>query len=147
MISMRCFLLLIPLLVACSSARSDRSDMLDPILSPSQVNANPERFDGQRIAVRGLVLLSSNSHSLYESRELLDEFKRRIGSEEDFGPAQFEEYDKYCLTIANPRKLFDDPSRYRGHVVVFYGTFVKDFLSEDVIDLGACQTVVAPVIE
>lgn len=131
-------------IAGCSwSARGDRKPA-SRVYSPSELNASPINFDRQEIMIEGFVLLSSNSHSFYESKELFEEFDRRLRSEKNFRP---EEYNKYCLTIANPDMLWRKPERYKGKTLIFRGEFIKDYLSENVIDLGACANPTAIIIK
>lgn len=128
----------------CSFSGKEKAGGTARVYSPSELNASPVRFDRREVMVKGFILLSSNSHSIYESEELFEEFSRRLASDNDFEP---EEYDKYCLTIANPDQLRRDPERYKGKTLTFRGEFVKDYLGGDVIDLGACANPSAIVID
>ena len=128
------------MLPGCIEVTRDSPTGFEPLLSPSQVNAEPGRFDGQQITVKGFVLLSSNSHSLYESRELFQEWETRLHTDENFDRSQREKYDSYCLTIANPGRLWEDPTRFRGKVVMLRGTFIREYITDNTIDLGACRT-------
>lgn len=105
-------------------------------LRPSQLNAHPERYDGRMVAVRGFLIIKPESHVLYESRALSDEYARRWRSEDpSFDP---KDYNKYCLTIANPQ-FFDRIKRQvAGSVFTVRGKFLATYRGPRDIDIGSC---------
>lgn len=120
----------------CSFFSHTQGEIEENVLTPSQLNDDPSRYHRHEIVVKGFVLLSSGSHGIYESKELFEQFSQKLQSDRKFNPG---EYDKYCLTIANPDQLWADPEKFRDKTVVFRGVFIKDYLRDDRIDLGACS--------
>jgi len=115
------------------------------VFTPSQLNSESKRFNGEVVFVRGYVNLVPEGHILYESRELFDEFDRRWDSDDrQFNP---KDYNKYCLTIANPGFLWDHRQVFRHKTVVLKGKFTADYLGPGVIDLGACPLPTGIIID
>jgi hypothetical protein len=69
----------------------------DEILSPLNLNADPERYDGEYVVVSGYVTVLPDAHNIYQSLSLARDFERRWDADDDlsFDPNK---YDKYCLT-------------------------------------------------
>jgi hypothetical protein len=112
--------------------------------TPSALNANPERFDGRSVIVRGFLNLAPEAHSLFESRELNEEYRRRWHSDKDFDPKV---YDKYCLTVANPGILFDKRRAFAGKTLVLKGKFIAKYLDGTFVDFGSCALPTAILID
>jgi hypothetical protein len=127
--------------LGCSHAASVRDDAL----SPSQLNANAAHYNGAQITVSGYLKLGPESHVLYESKELDEEFKKRWDSgSSDFNP---KDYEKYCLTIGNPKLLYENRLKVVGKTIVVKGRFVDNYLDAQHIDLGACPLPTAIIID
>ncbi len=117
---MRCLVAGILLLQACTSLGAV------PVTTPAQLNSEPERYNGQRVLVRGYVLLGTNSRALYQSRE---EYDRAVASQTS--PPE------NCLTILNNDEfLWANASLLRNHTVVVAGTFTTR--DPRIVDLQAC---------
>ena len=140
-------LLLVLALASCSAMKIEQPQVAERIFSPSEINASVEQFDGKHLAVKGYVILNSNGHVIYESKQTFEEFEHRLYSEPNFNRDHSQEYDKYCLTIANPQKLWKQPDRYRNKVLIFRGIYIKDYMRANSIDLGACVSKGAIVID
>lgn len=121
---------------ACSRPSEILSLPEPAMVTPSQLNSDPDLYHQQEVVISGFVLLSSGSHNIFESRELFEEYEQKLQSGNYLDPNEF---DKYCITIANPDRLWADPEKFRRKTVVFKGVFIKDYLREDRIDLGACS--------
>lgn len=129
------------MLVSGCAATAVRSDAL----SPSQLNANPARYDGKTVVVRGFVKLAPEGHVLYESEALDAEFKKGWDSgNNNFDPRK---YEKYCLTIANPELLYKNQSAVNGKTLVMTGKFIAHYLDGRIMDLGACPLPTAITID
>lgn len=113
-------------------------------LSPIELNADPQRYQGQSVVVHGYVTLVPGGHNLYESRELRNEFARRWDAEDPgFDPR---DYVQYCLTIANPEDLDEVGDELNGTSITVKGTFLANYLDGG-IDLGACPLPTGIVID
>lgn len=95
------------------------------------------------MVVRGYVTLAPEGHSLYESRQLNVEFKRRWDSDKNFDPR---DYVKYCLTIANPDFLYRVKDEIDGQTITMKGKFIDNYL-EGRLDLGACPLPTAIIVD
>ena len=114
-------------------------------MKPSELNANASRFNGQTIAVRGYVRIVPEGHNLYESKELDEAFGKIVASGgKDFRPA---EWNKYCLTIANPGPLYKHEAKVNGQTLTLTGKFMNDYLKPNMIDIGACPQPTAIVVD
>jgi hypothetical protein len=98
------------------------------VLRASQLNSDPDTYDGQDVVVKGYAILEPHNHLLYDSRKA---FTRRN---------EYHDNDKHCLTIINPGFLF----RAKGqswdltkHTLTLSGKFFAHYLDR-VVDLGAC---------
>lgn len=131
----------IGILIASCSSISGRAELL----SPSQLNANPMRYNGKFVVVQGFVTLAPEAHVLYESQALSAEFKRGWKS----GGRTFDvrKYEKYCLTIANPGLLYKNRASVNGKTIVVRGKFISNYLDGSIIDLGACPLPTAIVVD
>lgn len=117
----------------------------DPVLSPSQLNANPSRYQNKTVIIRGFVTLAPEGHTLYESRELNDKF--RDGFDSHSNDFHVRDYNKYCLTIANPGLMYRNQATLRDKTLTVEGTFLADYRKSDRIDLGACPLPTAILID
>jgi hypothetical protein len=115
-------------------------------LSPSTLNGDPSQYNGKTVTVRGYVTLVPEGHNLYESQSLNAEFGRHVaaGGKDNFKPR---EWDKYCLTIANPGPMYKRPAIFNKQTLTIKGKFVDDYLTPRTIDLGACPLPTAIVID
>jgi hypothetical protein len=103
-------------------------------LSPSTLNRNKDTYHGERVSVRGYVTIGFEVHTLYESKKLKRQFERAFDSD-NFRP---EDFESFCLTIANPTVFGEHSDRYWNARVEFEGTFDREYKKPGVIDLGAC---------
>lgn len=113
--------------------------------TPRQLNANPGRYSGETVVVRGFIKLSPETHVLYESRALYDEFQRGSGS----GSPRFDarKYEKYCVTIANPELLYKNRATVNAETIVIQGKFIDNYLNGKTVELGACPLPTAIFID
>jgi hypothetical protein len=115
------------------------------VLAPSELNTHPAQYDHAEVYVKGYLKLGPESHILYESKELDEEFKRRWDSGgSDFDPRN---YQKYCLTIGNPDLLYKNRSKLVGQTLTIKGRFTAAYLDAQHIDLGACPLPTAIIID
>lgn len=106
---------------------------------PSQLNAEPQKYDGKTLTVRGFVVLAPEGHNLRDSKAIYDKFAEAFDSNAKYDPSfDLRDYEGYCLTIANPSFLYDHIQEYRSKTLVLRGRFVAKYLRPDQIDLGAC---------
>lgn len=61
--------------------------------------------------------------------------RRSYAHDKSFNPS---DYDKYCVTIANPKFLYDAPGVVDGLTVTVRAKFLAVYLKERQIDLGKC---------
>jgi hypothetical protein len=114
-------------------------------LRPSEVNADSNRYAGATVVVRGYLVLGPESHVLYESKQLNEEMQRRWKAGSDsFDPG---DYQKYCLTIANPGLLLRNRASVRGKTLLIKGTIQADYLNQNIVDLGACPLPAAIIVD
>jgi hypothetical protein len=113
--------------------------------APSQLNNGAARYNGVTVVVRGFVKLTPEAHVLYESQALNDEVERgrKLGSRE-FVEGEFE---KYCLTIANPEPLYRNRAALNGKMLTFQGKFVDKYQAAKAVDTGACPLPTAIMID
>lgn len=96
------------------------------LLTPSQLNASPTRYNVKFVVVRGVVTLAPEAHVLYESQALSAEFKRGWKS----GSRGFDvrKYEKYCLTIANSGLLYKNRASINGKTIIVRGKLIDNYL-------------------
>lgn len=113
-------------------------------VSPSDLNAAPERYHDKVVVVEGFLTLVPEAHNLYQSKALRAEFERRWDADDPaFDPKA---YQAYCLTIANPDALMVKREALNGTNITIKGKFLADYL-DGKIDLGACPLHTAIVID
>ena len=117
----------------------------EQVLSPSELNTNSAFYKNKEVTVRGYLTLEPEGHSLYESKELNEQFRKGF----DAGSKGFHvrDYMKYCLTIANPALLYRNRATLRGKTLVVTGKFLGAYRNPQVIDLGACPLPTAILID
>lgn len=150
MIPIRMLIVIVSLLitlVGCSSFQYGAPAATQVSVTPKELNEHPIKFDRQRVVVSGFVMLNTNAHILYESRELHEEFTRRLYGESGFNKEKIMAYGIYCVTIGNPRKLWLDAGRYNEKELELSGIYIKDYYSEDSVDLGKCHNDGALIID
>jgi len=113
--------------------------------APSQLNANPPRYSGVTVVVRGFVKLTPEAHVLYESRALDGEVQR--GQESGNRGFDVRKYEKYCLTIANPELLYKNRATVNAKTIIFQGKFIDNYQIGKTVDLGACPLPTAIIID
>lgn len=113
--------------------------------TPSQLNANPTRYNGETVLVRGYVALTPGAHVLYESRTLYDEFRR--GWESRGRGFVARKYERYCVTIANPGLLYKNRATVNAKMISVEGKLIDDYLHGGTVDLGACPLPTAIIID
>ena len=129
-------------ILACSPVKEE--NFAARSLSPSQLNADPEKYHGKSVIVRGALYYRPHTHILYESKHLNDERRERAGK----GDRSFDihSYSKYCLTIANADRLGRIDSYSPGETVALSGKFIKDYLDDESLDLGGCNLPTAIIV-
>ena len=132
------------LLAACVLSACAHVNQESAIYSPSVLNGSREKFHRKIVRVRGYVTITSNGHTLYESKSLNAEFRRLWDQESDFDQ---ETFDKYCLTIANPDFFYKNSELLSGKTIIAEGRFIKNYLKDDAIDLGACPIKTGIIID
>ncbi len=91
-----------------------------PTLTPSELNAHADQYDGKKVRVCGWVVIQFEEYWISDS-QASSESKDSKASE--------------CVSYLGPIR-----DRTRGRMEILYGTFWKDFgRSLDVVDLGACN--------
>lgn len=130
--------------VLLTSGCAHAAQGMSPVLKPSDLNLNASIYDGRDVIVRGYLTLEPEGHTLYESKNLSDEFGRRWDAEEkNFDPNS---YDKYCLTIANPKLLYDKIEAFAKKTITVKGKFEANYMVNR-IDFGACPLPTAITID
>jgi hypothetical protein len=115
------------------------------IFRTSELNANPDHYDGKEISVRGYIVLTPEAHILYESKSLNKKWIKAVKeNKNNFDPKAWR---KYCLTIANPRLLLDHRDALTGKTFVLTGTFLSHYLDGQSVDLGACPLPTAILLD
>lgn len=113
-------------------------------VTPSDLNAAPERYHDKTVVVEGFVTLVPEAHNLYQSKALKAEFEQRWDADDPaFDPKT---YQAYCLTIANPDALAAKREDLNGTTITVKGKFLADSL-DGKIDFGACPLPTAIVID
>jgi hypothetical protein len=113
--------------------------------TPSQLNANPARYSGIIVVVRGFVKLAPETHVLYESKTLNSEVQR-VQEPRNRGFDR-KMYAKYCVTIANPELLYKNRAAIDAKTLIFQGKFIDDYQSGKTVDRGACPLPTAIMID
>jgi hypothetical protein len=113
--------------------------------TPSQLNANPGRYDGTTVVLRGFVKLAPEAHVMYESRALDGEVQRSLKP----GRRGFElkNYQQYCVTIANPELLYKNLATVNAKTITVQGKFVDQYQIGKTVDLGTCPLPTAIIID
>ncbi|HJU38434.1 MAG TPA: hypothetical protein VJ724_02600 [Tahibacter sp.] len=134
------FLTTVLMTAGCARSTLMRSD----IVSPLELNTNPQRYHGQAVLVRGYVTLVPGAHNLYQSRGLALEFQSRWGT----GDPEFDarDYFAYCLTIANVDALMPKQWALNRITITVRGTFFADYY-DNKFDMGKCPLSTAIVID
>lgn len=115
------------------------------IFKTSELNANPDYYDGKEISVRGYIVLTPEAHIMFESKSLNKKWRKAVKENKDnFDPKAWR---KYCLTIANPRLLLDHSDALTGKTFVLTGTFLSHYLDAQLIDIGACPLPTAILLD
>ncbi|WP_139942870.1 hypothetical protein [Fulvimonas soli] len=133
------------LAAALPSGRLQASEH-EAALSPSALNGNPSQYNRKTVTVRGCITLVAEGRNIYESQNIKAEFDRHVaaGGADNFKPR---EWDKYCLTIANPGPMDKHPSVFDKQTLTIKGKFVDDYLTPRTLDLGACPLPTAIFID
>jgi hypothetical protein len=113
--------------------------------TPSQLNANPTRYNGRTVVVRGFVKVTSEVHVLYESRGIDSKVQR--GWQPDNGGFDVRKDEKYCVTIANPELLYKNRTTVNAKSIIFQGKFIDNYQIGKTVDLGACSLPTAIIID
>ena len=113
--------------------------------TPSQLNANPARYNGMTVVVRGFIKLTPEVHVLYESRAIDGEVER--GWDPGNRGLGVKKYEKYCVTIANPELLYKNRATVNTKTITFQGKFIDDYQIGKTVDLGACPLPTAIIID
>jgi len=116
------------------------------LLSVRELNSNREKYHGKTVYVIGHLLITPQSHNLYQSRE-----------EDELGDQAYKSYDrsisnfdftntqKNCFAIVNPYGLWKRFAELKEATVIIKGEYVADFyLKGDQIDFGSCSITTGP---
>lgn len=114
--------------------------MAAEVLRPSDLNKSPEKYDGQVVVVKGILLagLPGNNHlqAIYDSRlrRFWVSLKSKFGIKHYIG----KNADKGCLTIDNRDYIWDniDDPKYK-HVII-RGEFINNYESAYDYIAGTC---------
>lgn len=93
--------------VACSSMQAP------PAMLPSELLANADHYDGQRVRVRGYVVVGPGVRSFYDT-------EAAIGVRHD-----------QCVGLAGPESVFDGGPRVVRRYRTLTGIFRKDYCRPD----------------
>lgn len=115
------------------------------IFRTSELNANPDHYDGKEISVRGYIVFTPEAHILYESKSLNKKWIEAV--KENKNNFDSKAWRKNCLTIANPRLLLDHRDALTGKTFVLTGTFLSHYLDGQSVDLGACPLPTAILLD
>jgi hypothetical protein len=115
-----------------------------PLLSPSELNTNVAKYNGQTIQMRGYIMLAPEGHVIVESKENQAEFERGIDAG---GYFDAKKYNKFCLTIANAEFLFKNEDTINKKTLILRGKFIDNYLGPRDIDLGACPLPTGIIID
>lgn len=139
------FLILSAALLVCAletgCVRLDRHS----VVRPSDVNSSPLQFSQRHIIISGYLNIGPESRIIYESRRRLYDFRRGWRSSGDEFSA--DQYDRYCLTVANPEEVLRQRPSLRNGSIVASGRFVSNYYDVNSIVLGACPLPGAFIIE
>jgi hypothetical protein len=122
---------------------SANSGLARQVLTPEQLNESPSSFSGRQITVRGFVNIEDQGHILYQSKELFDEFGKKVNAHKAF---DIKSYDKYCVTIENPG-FFEANNLSTPGTFTLIAKFDSDYLNKRRLDLGACAEPTGIVVE
>ena len=141
------FNLILVISLGCLAGCADEPLKKAAVLSPSVLNTNHSYYNGKTVLVRGYVTLGQEDHTIYESSDLDAEAARRWESgDKNFNALSFE-WARYCLTIANPKILYDHQDSFNKTTITIKGRFVEDYLTPEKVDLGACPLSTAIFID
>jgi hypothetical protein len=95
----------------------------NPALKPSDLNTHPDLYDGQRVTIRGWVIVQFESYHIWDSRTAA------LAPSKDLNPVQ-------CVSLLGRAAYTSSRGEYR----TMTGTYWKDFATSVYpIDLGACN--------
>ncbi|MGO4702663.1 hypothetical protein [Dyella sp. 2RAB6] len=112
------------LLLQCAAAQRAYGDEL-PVVTPRQLNANPDAYDRRYVRVRGYVVVA------FEQRYLVEDAESYLS-----WPS-----DKVCISLvsyANPLSK-RGPGLENMKMQVVTGVFIKDIDQTHVLYMGACN--------
>lgn len=118
---------------SCATTRPAHPLEGESALTPEAVQRDPNRYDGQVVTVRGVLLLGTNSRGIFQSTDLLRETREAW---EHRGPVP-EHYRLYCLTLMES-PILNSHWQDREALVVVTGTFRAHYLDDTRIDVRAC---------
>jgi hypothetical protein len=113
--------------------------------TPTQLNADPVRFSGETVVVRGYVFLAPGVHVLCASRApfLTNQNEMIVGKK----PFDVNQYEKYCMTIENPEVLYIGNATADSKSIVLRGKFNGNCKSRDTRRLDLCTLPTSIVID
>lgn len=95
-------LIFLVLVTGCAAASFAGSDA---VLKPSELAANPDKYDGQHVRIQGYVVIKPEGRNIFDSKE---------GYENPKGA---------CLAVDGPEVIFDD---FHSRVEVLSGIFRRE---------------------
>jgi hypothetical protein len=113
-------------------------------IQASKLNANPARYSGITVVVRGFVKVGPEAHVLYESPARDGEIQGQESGNRGFDGRK---YEKYCLTIANPELLYKNRASVNAKTLTFQGRFIGNYQIGKTVDFGACPLPSAIIID
>lgn len=94
------------------------------ILTPSELNADPNKYDDQKVHLRGWVVIEFEEYHIWDSKAAHDKSATSSGMA-----------SKECISYLGSTK-----NRMMGRMEILYGTFWKDFAkSLNAVDMGTCN--------
>jgi len=109
---------------SCTSAGGSLPDQDPAALTPSQLNASPQRYDGRVIKVRGFLLDETEDFAIWDQQS--DIADKNVGL-------------SHCISVLYPAEMKTAVHRLNRRFVEVSGTFDKDVVRDGIIRLGLCN--------
>ena len=105
-------------------------------LTPQDLNAAPDLYDGKEVLVRGYVMIGTNARSLAQSKHAVKEFARAL--DKNAPDSVIAKYDNDCLTLLPSGVVMEHRGILDKRTLTFKGVFLKNYNDGTVVDLQAC---------